>query len=225
MTIYYLYVKTHNITGLKYLGKTKNDPYKYKGSGKYWGHHIKLHGYNVTTEILRECQSNKEVKEWGIYYSSLWNIVESNDWANLKLEEGDGGDNSHTDNFKNWITTMKIEYKKHRWWNNEIEQVFCKAPPNLNFVPGRLKFNNRGAKIGAEKQKGKYWVNNGNHEMMIGPDEVVPEGYSLGRVYNTEKYKPKVTVAGTKWWNNGVISIMTKENPGPGWSLGRIKHS
>jgi hypothetical protein len=34
MTIY-LYKKTHNITGLKYLGKTaQSNPYKYPGSGK-----------------------------------------------------------------------------------------------------------------------------------------------------------------------------------------------
>lgn len=38
----YLYVKTHNITGLKYLGKTNNkDPHSYKGSGKYWILHCK----------------------------------------------------------------------------------------------------------------------------------------------------------------------------------------
>ena len=90
MTIY-LYKKTHNKTGLNYLGKTTQDPFTYKGSGKRWGNHINKHGYDVTTEILRECQTNEEVKEWGLYYSALWNIVESRDWANLKEEYGDGG--------------------------------------------------------------------------------------------------------------------------------------
>ena len=65
MTIY-LYKKTHNITGLKYLGKTKSkDPYKYKGSGTMWSSHIKKYGYNVTTEILKECQTNEELRYWG----------------------------------------------------------------------------------------------------------------------------------------------------------------
>lgn len=90
---YYLYIKTHNITGLKYLGKTSKDPFKYKGSGKRWIPHIRKHGYNVTTEILKECQTKEELKYWGIYYSNLWNIVESNHWANLKPKEGDGGAN------------------------------------------------------------------------------------------------------------------------------------
>lgn len=89
----YLYKKTHNKTGLKYLGKTtQQDPHKYKGSGLYWTNHIKKHGYDVTTEIIRECKNKEELRHWGKYYSNLWNVVESNEWANLKQEEGDGGD-------------------------------------------------------------------------------------------------------------------------------------
>ena len=87
----YLYKKTHRITKLQYLGKTKNDPYTYRGSGKYWKLHLDKHGDDVETEILKECQSNEEIKQWGIYYSELWNVVDSDEWANLKPEAGDGG--------------------------------------------------------------------------------------------------------------------------------------
>jgi hypothetical protein len=88
----YLYVKTHNKTGLKYLGKTiSNDPYSYQGSGTVWKRHIKKHGYDVTTEILLQTTDPKELKEVGIYYSNLWNIVESKDFANIVPEMGDGG--------------------------------------------------------------------------------------------------------------------------------------
>lgn len=91
MTIY-LYKKTHNITGLQYLGKTSNkNPQAYKGSGTIWIRHISKHGYDVTTEILKECENNEDVKHWGKYYSDLWNVVEDPAWANLKVEEGDGG--------------------------------------------------------------------------------------------------------------------------------------
>jgi hypothetical protein len=90
--IIYLYIKTHNITGLKYLGKTiAKDPHKYPGSGIYWASHLNKHGKNYTTEILKECHSKEELIEWGIYYSRLWNIVDSDEWANLKEEQGDGG--------------------------------------------------------------------------------------------------------------------------------------
>jgi hypothetical protein len=90
--IIYLYVKTHNKTGLKYLGQTSaTDPHRYPGSGVYWKLHLEKHGYDYTTEILKECQSKEELKELGTYYSNLWNIVESDEWANLKIEQGDGG--------------------------------------------------------------------------------------------------------------------------------------
>lgn len=87
----YLYKKTHNITGLQYLGKTKKDPKKYKGSGIVWRNHCKKYGYDVTTQVLCICYTDREIKYWGSYFSKKWNIVESSDWANLKPEEGDGG--------------------------------------------------------------------------------------------------------------------------------------
>lgn len=89
----YLYIKTHNKTGLKYLGKTKQDPFEYKGSGVYWVNHIKVHGNDVTTEVLASCSTPEEIKELGLYYSKLFNIVESSDWANLMEENGVGGAN------------------------------------------------------------------------------------------------------------------------------------
>jgi len=96
MTIY-LYKKTHNITGLLYLGKTtRSDPHKYKGSGIVWTRHIKKHGYDVTTEILKKCETLDDLRYWGLYYSELWDVVNATDgdgkkiWANLKPEEGQG---------------------------------------------------------------------------------------------------------------------------------------
>lgn len=86
----YLYVKTHSKTGLKYLGKTTQDPFTYLGSGVDWRAHLKEHGEDHTTEIIRECKSNKELNEWGRYYSDLWNVAESQEWANRIPETGSG---------------------------------------------------------------------------------------------------------------------------------------
>jgi hypothetical protein len=91
MVIYYLYKKTHRDTGLKYLGFTKENPYSYTGSGVRWISHCEKHGYNIDTEILLETPNKNKIKETGIYYSNLWNVVKSRDWANLKPETGDGG--------------------------------------------------------------------------------------------------------------------------------------
>jgi hypothetical protein len=88
----FLYKKIHKDTGLKYLGKTiASDPFAYPGSGVYWTNHLKTHGYNIETEILRECQTEEELVYWGKYYSKLWNVVESQEWANLTEEAGPGG--------------------------------------------------------------------------------------------------------------------------------------
>ena len=91
MTIY-LYKKTHRVTGLKYLGTTNSkNPYRYKGSGTYWRYHCNKHGYDIDTEILFETDSKEELRSKGLYYSELWNVVDSKEWANLKPEEGNGG--------------------------------------------------------------------------------------------------------------------------------------
>ena len=87
----YLYKKTHNKTGLQYLGKTIRDPYKYPGSGLYWKRHLKEHGNDVTTEVLFQSEDKEEFKRVSIEYSKKLNIVESNQWANFREETGHGG--------------------------------------------------------------------------------------------------------------------------------------
>jgi hypothetical protein len=88
----YLYVKTHNKTGLKYLGKTNSkDPHKYAGSGLYWTKHLKVHGIDYTTEILLATEDKEELKETGLFFSKIFNIVKSKEWANIMEEYGQGG--------------------------------------------------------------------------------------------------------------------------------------
>ena len=89
--MFYLYVKTHNITKLKYLGKTKSDPFKYNGSGKYWNFHIAKHGLDIHTEIIGIFETNQELRIFSEKYSLENDIVNSKEWANLKPELGDGG--------------------------------------------------------------------------------------------------------------------------------------
>ena len=88
---YYLYQKTHLQTNLKYLGFTRKDPCKYKGSGIYWLAHLKKHGYDVETSVLLETENYELLCSVGRYYSELWKITDSDEWANLKPEYGEGG--------------------------------------------------------------------------------------------------------------------------------------
>jgi len=94
---YTLYVKV-SPTGLRYLGKYTQRQgrtvYNYLGSGKRWRNHLNLHGFkakDLQTIILLETSNKEELIEKGLYYSELYNVVESVEWANLKVEGGDGG--------------------------------------------------------------------------------------------------------------------------------------
>lgn len=88
----YLYIKTHNKTGLKYFGKTTKDPYKYLGSGKHWSRHIKKHGKDISTQILGYYTDEHECSKVALKFSKDNSIVESSEWANIIDENGlDGG--------------------------------------------------------------------------------------------------------------------------------------
>jgi hypothetical protein len=85
----YLYIKQCRSTGLKYFGKTiAKDPIKYKGSGKYWIRHINRHGNNVETIWYKLFTDKDELVRFATQFSSQNNIVESSEWANLKIEDG-----------------------------------------------------------------------------------------------------------------------------------------
>ena len=92
-----LYESIHNITGLKYFGKTEKyhtteDLQKYyHGSGKYWKRHLKKHGDNVTMSIWYQDENQEAVTHLALMYSEIYNIVESDKYANLVLENGAKG--------------------------------------------------------------------------------------------------------------------------------------
>lgn len=107
-----LYVKTHQITGLKYFGKTTREDYeKYRGSGLYWSKHCEKHGWKISTKIIAEFQDNdlELAKQFAVQFSKDNNIVKSNDWANLKEETLDGGWDyiNHPDNKIKYIEKSK----------------------------------------------------------------------------------------------------------------------
>lgn len=89
MKKYFLLIKWHNTTGLKYLcfhKGTRSNCLKYKGSGYYWLNHLRKHGSDISTKILFESDERKMISIMGIYYSKLWNVVDSKGFANLTVE-------------------------------------------------------------------------------------------------------------------------------------------
>lgn len=104
----YLYVKKHSKTGLLYFGKTtRKDVVKYLGSGKYWKKHLAKHGNeHVETIWISEAFDNPEkLKDFSLLFSELFDIENSEKWANLREENGlDGAPKgikvSENNNFK-----------------------------------------------------------------------------------------------------------------------------
>jgi len=113
----HLYVKTHNITGLKYFGKTTQDPHKYRGSGKYWKLHIQKHGYNVSTEIIGSYTDLSECYAAALAFSKEHDIVRSEQWANLIEENGlDGAPIGHPGHMFTEQERVELSQSlKHRW--------------------------------------------------------------------------------------------------------------
>jgi hypothetical protein len=134
--LYYLYVKTHNVTGLKYLGQTTRDPFNYKGSGKRWLNHLEIHGNDVTTEILIETEDKNKIKVEGIKYSSLYDVVNNPSWANLVPEEGSGGDTSSSENYKTGIMNRSYEYKKDAEYIKRVSESVKKTWGQKKSSPG-----------------------------------------------------------------------------------------
>ena len=89
--IIYLYLKQHNETGLKYFGKTTRNPHTYKGSGLYWLRHLKTHGRGVTTIKVWEFTRQDVCTRFALWFSHKFNIVESDEYANLTEEAGVDG--------------------------------------------------------------------------------------------------------------------------------------
>ncbi len=84
----HLYVKTHDVTGLKYFGRTTENPSLYSGSGAYWTRHLQEYGDRVSTHVLGTYTDETELRRAALEFSASNNIAASTHWANLLPEDG-----------------------------------------------------------------------------------------------------------------------------------------
>ena len=63
----------------------------------------------IKTTILFETEDKQELKKMGLYYSTLWDVVNNREFANLIPEQGDGG---NTGGFKKGIKFTEEHRKK-----------------------------------------------------------------------------------------------------------------
>ena len=149
----FIYIKIHNVTGKMYFGYstrlTIDDVVNYEGSGKYWVRHLKFHGNDATTMILKyfDESSKEECTKFCLSFSERHNIVKAKQWANLMAENGiSGGDSiscmeparlkevrtSISNGMRNWFNNMSGDKKEQmrqniseglkKWFRNATEE-------------------------------------------------------------------------------------------------------
>jgi hypothetical protein len=219
----YLYLKTHNKTRLQYFGMTKQNPCQYMGSGKRWRNHLSKHGNDVTTEVIFESEDKDEITEVGKHYSRLWNIVASSEFANLKIEEGDGGFDHINDGSENHRERCRKASSMVK--NRNPGRKFTSETAGLSFL-GKQHTEETKKKISeANKvnQKGEKNSNYGSvwcvkiHDVnykdrkMFKPNEI-PEGW-ISCVEHRELRKQKTNSAYNRsWYNDGKKNYFLKRD-------------
>jgi hypothetical protein len=179
-----LYIKQCPHCGLKYFGKhSGQDIEKYPGGGKYWSRHLKKHEVEPVHLWNSDWYYDTSISRFALKFSHINKIVESDIWANLKLENGlDGGWELVNENGlnrndwhdKNNISHMKkmsfLGNLKKKWlFENDEEWVsdYSKSLSDARKIQfetyghpwtGRTHSEEAKQKIGkqnAKKQKGK----------------------------------------------------------------------
>jgi len=145
-----LMIKTHLKTNLKYLCYTTRNGIEfdnYKGSGTEWKKHLKQFGENIKTEIIFQSEDYEEFKQIALQKSIEFDIVDSEKWANLRIESGTGGD---TVSGKMWITNekedkyiLKTEVIPEGWRKGRSNCVFNYTNIGLEYVPKPKEKHNK----------------------------------------------------------------------------------
>lgn len=169
--MYYLYVKLHTKTRLKYFGMTqKKTVRRYLGSGVYWSNHIRKHGKeHVITLQVWEFDTQEACQAFAQKFSRDNRIAESDAWANLVDESGSNGwpktwpvgshagakngmfGRKHTDEVKQAQSRRLADTNsRSRWYTDGTNNRFTTEAPGPEWRLGRSNHN-----------VDKRWFNNG----------------------------------------------------------------
>jgi hypothetical protein len=202
----YLYVKTH-ATGLKYLGKTVGDPYKYKGSGTYWLRHLSKYGEEHTTEILLETDDKELFKEKALYYSKLYNVVESKEWANIVPEQGDGGDTSMSPAYQEAMKVRDRSGEKNPFYGKKHTEEYKRKMSKTKIGHGLGIPKNHGDKIKA------FWEGKDHANKSATPWNKGKTGLQTRTLDAMESYSIKIVFKGVEYPSIKAASRATGLSP------------
>jgi hypothetical protein len=138
-----LLVMSHNVTGLKYFCKTADlrNVYNYKGSGLYWKKHINKHGKNVTVGVMGFYTDYQRCRDAALKFSQENDIVNSDAWANLVLENGTDGALSGSDNpfYGKKHTPEMTEHLRQQKIGKSVNKGAYRSPENRAKISASLK--------------------------------------------------------------------------------------
>ena len=213
---YTVYKITNLVDGKVYIGKHQTEQLKdgYMGSGKYLQHAIKKHGLeNFKKEILYQFDNEEEMnhieaelvteefcKRDDTYNICIggkggWSYINSNrNFSEHNMKLAKNRDYSKTDlSFvtdewrKNKSDTVKKLHKKGIYHNfsfldrNHTE----KAKKKIGQANSKLQ---KGSK---NSQYGTIWITNEKDSTKIKKDDMIPEGWRRGRIFNNGR-KPRL---------------------------------
>jgi hypothetical protein len=145
-----LYVRKHRVTKLKYLGMTARDCKHYLGSGSYWKSHLKKHGRNVATVYLFSTYDQEEFSKKCLEISAKFDIVNSDEWANLCVETGEHCANASCQDkkaYNNGVETFFLYPNDPRIEaENLVPKKLVKNPPKTYDTNSGKKIYNDGVK-------------------------------------------------------------------------------
>lgn len=243
----YLYIKKCPHCQLQYYGRTTQDPYKYKGSGKYWRRHLKAHDIDYPETIsITECQTVEEAMDIALKFSEDNDIVKSSEWANQIPENGQHNNTygiNLPQNVKDKIglgNRGKIHTEEHRRKNSEANKG------KLNHFYGKhhteeskkkISLAGKGRIESEEKKRKHSEFLKGKTYIEIMGEEKAKEYIEKKKIYNKKrslemKGKPvdkKVLEAaikantGKKWITDGITNIRVDPNHvlEDGWRFGK----
>jgi hypothetical protein len=199
--MYTLYLKTHNITGLKYLGYTKNpNPIKYRGSGLYWKYHIKKYGNDVFTEILFQSSSIEEISIIGREFSEKWNVAENEEFANFCNEDGNMLYGKANPNF---VGHPHTEETRKKISQNNARSLKGKTGKDHPAFRHKVHPDNKNHLIKARANKGEPW-----NKGLVGVQPMLSS--TKKKIGNSNRGKKKPVVICPHCNKSGGISIMMR---------------
>jgi group I intron endonuclease len=209
MVLHYVYITTNLITGQQYIGKhsTANESSNYLGSGTRLLNAIRKYGKeNFSKEIVSTHYTETEAylaedvlidKLGAIESNNFYNIVKGGRGGGFERKIGPRDESkirrgwNHSDKAKQKISEAhkgKESWHKGRTKSDETRGKMALAQKGRNVSEAtreKLSVANSGSH---NPNFGTIWITDGNKNMKIKKDDIIPSGWSKGRTFK-EGYK------------------------------------